>query len=451
LNTIAQAHQALVDGTISSRELVDHHLRVIERRNPEINAFITVAADRARAVAARCDAERAAGVNCGPLHGIPISIKDIIDQAGVVTTAASHVLDDRVAPADALVVSRLEEAGAVIIGRANLHQFALGTTSDDSAYGPVRNPRDTSRVAGGSSGGSAAAVAAGMGLGSVGTDTGASVRVPAAVCGVVGLKPTFGEVPTSGVLPLSTTLDHVGPLANTVQDAAWMWQIMSGRSPAAVTLSSPATLRLGALGGYFDELLDSNVRAAKDGAHSALRAAGVAISSVQLAETAHLMSAYANIVLAEGAAWHAPYLDTKKDGYSPTVHNRLAVLGRAVPATAYLDALALCQRLREAVDALLDNADALMLPTLPIEAPTLGQADIVVEPRFPEPMPIRTVMLRLTQAFNMTGHPAISLPIPTSGLPVGLQIVGRRRETGALLGIAALVERILSNRTSQGA
>lgn len=449
--TIATASHALTNGTLTSADLVEESLAAVDRRNAETNAFITVAADRARAAARRADADRQAGLNYGPLHGIPISIKDIIDEAGVVTTAASHVLDDRVAPASARVVSRLEEAGAIIIGRTNLHQFALGTTSDDSAYGPVRNPHDTSCVAGGSSGGSAAAVAMGMGLASVGTDTGASVRVPAAVCGVVGLKGTIGEVPTDGVLPLSTTLDHVGPITRTVQDAAWMWQIMSGRPAAVVSPAKASGLRFARLGGYFAELLDPVVRSATDRALEGLRAHGVTLTSVELPDTAGIMTAYANIVLAEGATWHAPYLDTRPGGYSPTVHHRLAVLGRAVTATAYLDSLALAARLREAVDALLDDADALVLPTLPIVAPAVGQAEVTVDASHPEPLPVRTVMLRLTQTFNLTGHPAISLPIHSTGLPVGLQLVGRRDATAALLSVAAMVEQALGTASESHA
>src|SRR6185369_16107375 len=224
--TIAQAAARLKSGETSSVDLVEASLAAIDRYQATTNAFTRVDIDGARASARAMDQERGQGMHRGPLHGIPISLKDLIDEAGVVTTAGSKVLRARVAPADASLVTRLRQAGAVVIGRTNLHEFALGTTSEDSAFGAVRNPLDESRSAGGSSGGSAAAVATGMGLASIGTDTGGSIRIPAAACGIVGLKPSFGEVPTDGVIPLSPSFDHAGPLTRTVQDAAWVWQIL---------------------------------------------------------------------------------------------------------------------------------------------------------------------------------------------------------------------------------
>ena len=203
------------------------------------------------AEARRADDERASGIDRGPLHGLPICLKDLIDVRGQVTTAGSRVLRDRVADADAPLVTRLREAGAIVIGRTNLHEFALGTTSEDSAFGPVRNPFDADRVAGGSSGGSAAAVATGMGLASIGTDTGGSIRIPAAACGIVGLKPTFGEVPTDGVIPLSPSFDHVGPLTVDVEDAAVLWAVLAGRPVPRLDGPRPERLRLADLNGYF--------------------------------------------------------------------------------------------------------------------------------------------------------------------------------------------------------
>lgn len=439
--TIADAARRLRAGELTSRSLIDDSLRAIERQNDALRAFITVDADGARAAAEAADRDRARGIDCGPLHGIPISVKDIVDQAGIVSTAASHVLDDRVAPRDASVVSRLTEAGAIIIGRTNLHQFALGTTSEDSAYGAVRNPHDPTRVAGGSSGGSAAAVATGMGLASVGTDTGASVRVPAAVCGVVGLKGTSGDVPTDGVIPLSTTLDHVGPIASTVQDAAWMWQIMAGRPPATIEAVKIDGLRLTALGAYFDAVLSPDVRAAHAGALATLGRHGAAFTTATIDDTDAIGATYADIVLAEGAHWHGSRLDTRQAGYLPAVHARL-LHGRTILGTTYLEARARCERYRAAIDRILDACEAIVLPTLPIVAPPVGTTEIVVSPG-DAPLPVRAVMLRLTQLFNLTGHPAISIPTPTAGLPVGLQLVGRRGDTAGLLRVAAACERCL--------
>src|SRR5689334_2247584 len=240
----------------TASDLLDASLAAIAEHGARTNAFILVDEVGARQAARAVDDERRRGIDRGPLHGMPISIKDLIDVAGQPTTAASRVRAGHVATRDATVVQRLREAGAVIIGKTNLHEFAMGTTSEDSAYGAVRNPRDPTRSAGGSSGGSAVAVATGMGLGSIGTDTGGSIRIPAAACGVVGLKASLGEIPTDGVIPLSRTTDHVGPLGRTVQDVAWLWAAMADQPLTAVEPRDAATLRVGRLGGYFSLLAD---------------------------------------------------------------------------------------------------------------------------------------------------------------------------------------------------
>jgi aspartyl-tRNA(Asn)/glutamyl-tRNA(Gln) amidotransferase subunit A len=366
-------------------------------------------------------------------------LKDIIDVAGDVDTAGSHVLDDRIAPADALLVTRLREAGAVCLGRTNLHEFALGTTSEDSAFGPVHHPLDAARVSGGSSGGSAVAVAVGMGLGSIGTDTGGSVRIPAAACGVVGLKPAHGDVPMHGVLPLSPTLDHAGPLAACVQDAAWLWQAMAARPFARVDPARLRDVRLGRLGGDFDHPLEPGVRVAFELALERLRQAGASITTAAIDPAARIAETYADIVLPEAAAWHAPFLESRADAYSPAVRARL-LRGREVSATAYLAARAHAATLRDAVDRALSGCDALVLPTLPMTAPRLGADTIVIDPADPTPLAVRGAMLKHTQQFNLTGHPAISLPLDTTGLPVGLQLVGPAGDTARLLSLAAALE-----------
>jgi aspartyl-tRNA(Asn)/glutamyl-tRNA(Gln) amidotransferase subunit A len=436
LLTIAAAGAALRAGTLTARDLVDASLRAVETHNPRTNAFIHVDAAGARAAADAVDAERRRGVDRGPLHGMPISLKDLIDVAGQVTSAASRVLRDRVAVEDAPVVTRLREAGAVIIGKTNLHEFALGTTSEDSAFGPVRNPHDPDRSPGGSSGGSAAAVATGMGLASVGTDTGGSIRIPAAACGIVGLKPTHGEVPTTGVIPLSTTLDHVGPLALTVQDAAWMWAVLAGRPPGRIEAAGIGTLRLKRIDGDFDTMT-AEVGQVLAGALDALAGAGCTITSGTLAGAATTPSVYANIVLPEAAHWHRPLLETRGGDYTPAVRERIE-RGLTITAVSYLEARDAGLALRQAVDAALDGCDALVLATLPLVAPPLGASD--VEVRDGRTLPVRAAMLGHTQLFDITGHPAISLPIRTGGLPVGLQLVGRRGDTARLLAVAAACE-----------
>jgi aspartyl-tRNA(Asn)/glutamyl-tRNA(Gln) amidotransferase subunit A len=374
---------------------------------------------------------------------MPISIKDLIDVAGQPTTAASRVRAGHVALGDATVVRRLRDAGAVLIGKTNLHEFALGTTSEESAFGAVHNPHDLTRSAGGSSGGSAAAVATGMGLASIGSDTGGSIRIPAAACGVVGLKPSLGEVPLDGVVPLCTTFDHVGPLARSVADAASIWYVLTGREPRPIERLVRSTLTLGALGGYFTALLDSDVRVAFDDAIARLRASGVTIGPRSVEHPERIVDTYVNISLSEAASWHAATLDTRAADYQPLVRQRLE-FGRTIAAVQYLQARDTRDALRHAVDVALEHCHALVLPTLPIVAPRLGAADVTMDSG--QALTVRAAMLRLTQLFNITGHPAISLPIRTTGLPVGLQLVGRRDETEGLLAVAMTCEQILNGK-----
>lgn len=441
--TIASAAAALRQGRTSSIELVEASLDTIARENVWTNAFILVDGDGARRAARDADDARQRGVDRGPLDGIPISVKDLIDVAKQPTTAASLALDGRLPRSDAPVITRLRAAGAVILGKTNLHEFALGTTSEDSAWGPVRHPLDTSRAAGGSSGGSAVAVARGMGLASVGTDTGGSIRIPAAACGVVGLKPTAGEVPTEGVVPLSSSLDHVGPLAGSVQDAAWLWSALSGRPPLTLPRTLPASLRLARLTGYFDSPCESAVRTAFELACRALSSAGVAIRDLDLPGCAAIRPLYGDIVLPEAAHWHAPLLATRGHAYTPRVRERIES-GRDVSAVRYLAAQDGRLALRGIVDAAFADADVLILPTLPIVAPPLGVDDILLGDNAAELFPVRMLMLKHTQLFNVTGHPAVSIPVPASGLPVGLQLVGRRGRTADLLAAALACETILA-------
>ena len=347
--TIREAAARLRTGALTSADLVEASLQAIAADQPRTNAFIRIDADRARAAARQSDADLKAGRDRGPLHGIPISLKDLIDVAGEVTTAASHVLDDRIATADAPVVTRLRDAGSVFLGKTNLHQFALGTTGEDSAFGATRHPLDSARSAGGSSSGSAVAVFCGMGLASIGSDTGGSIRIPSAACGVVGLKPTAGEVPTEGVIPLSTSLDHIGPLARSVDDAAIIWAVLTGRPIPSIDSPPPlAQLRFARLRGYFESPLEPVVRSAFEDALDRLRRAGATITDAELPSAREISAAYVNIVLPEGAAWHARYLATRGRDYLPVVRARFES-GKEIPAVAYADARAFCVRLRRNV------------------------------------------------------------------------------------------------------
>jgi len=432
----------LASREVTSSDVTETCLARIAEGNGRLNAFITVLADEARAAAKRADAEIAAGRYRGPLHGVPISLKDLIDLAGAPTTAASRVLAGRMAAADAAVTARLRDAGAVFLGKCNLHEFAFGTTSEDSAFGPVRNPVDPARSAGGSSGGSAAAVVAEMGFASVGTDTGGSIRIPAAVCGCVGLKPGYGELPCDGIVPLSRSLDHVGPIARSAADAWLLYRVMAGDPnppPLSDRAESGSPLRLGVLKPYFMDVLEAGVHAAFAAELDRLAAAGVSFAERSVRHASHTATVYLHLQLPEASAYHAPMLEAHPELYTVPVRQRLE-LGRYVLAEDYVRARRGADVLRGEVDAALDGVDALVLPTVPITAQPIGSASLTVSG---QTLPVRALMLRLTQLFDITGHPAISLPCGASdGLPVGLQLVGRRGGTRQLLAAAATIEAV---------
>src|SRR5581483_10091859 len=324
----------------TAERITQECLERIAAENPTLNAFIRVMVDEALQQAHERDRELAAGRDRGPLHGVPISIKDLIDMRGVPTTAASRVREGHVANRDAAVVAHLREAGAVIVGKTNLHEFAFGTTNEDSAFGPARNPHDTTRSPGGSSGGSAASVAAGMALATVGTDTDGSIRIPSAACGIVGLKPTFGEVSTDGVVPLSRTFDHVGPLAQSVTDAYLLYHALLGDHVATTPAPMPLTgVRLAVPRKYFCDLLDDDVRASFEAALDRLRHHGVHIDEVEIRHADTIATVYLHVSLPDAAAYHATVLDTHPELYTPNVRLRLE-MGRTILAEDYVRALA---------------------------------------------------------------------------------------------------------------
>lgn len=442
-HTIAALGLAIRAGQTSAEAVTQHCLDQIRKRDGHINAFIHVATEEALAQARHADRELRAGHDRGPLHGVPISFKDLVDIHGMATTAASRVRRGHLAGADAEVTRRLREAGAVFIGKANLHEFAFGTTNEDSAYGPVRHPLDDTRSPGGSSGGSAASVLAGMAYASIGTDTGGSIRIPAAACGLVGLKPGLGEIPTSGVVPLSRTLDHVGPLCRSVEDAALIYWILRGARPEPRPHRTAArALRIGTLGGYFLDRLDRQVADAYARGCARLVDAGVLLEDVRIPHAAEISPVYVHITLAEAAAVHAATLESQADDYTPNVRLRLE-MGRYVLAEDYLRALRGREVLTREVEAALAGRDALMLPTVGVPAVKLGAATVTVGG---VEEPVRNVAMRLTQLFNLSGHPALTMPcgVTATGLPVGLQLVGPAASTPALLDIASVVESALA-------
>jgi aspartyl-tRNA(Asn)/glutamyl-tRNA(Gln) amidotransferase subunit A len=443
--SLLEAARLIEAKQLSPIDLTEACLARIRERNDELRAFITVTEDGARADAARAQKEIAAGNYRGALHGVPVSVKDLVDVAGAPTTSASNV-PARHPLHDAPVVGQLRRAGAVLVGKTNLHEFAFGTTGDDTAFGAIRNPFDLSRSAGGSSSGAAVALVEGMCYGSVGTDTGGSIRIPAAACGVTGLKPASGEIPTEGVVALSATLDHVGPLGGSVTDAALLYYAMLDGDARIDRVPQPVSdaLWLAAPGPYFLDVLDGDMRRLYGAARAALERAGHAISDVAIAHADRIADVYLHIVLPEAAWYHAPMMREHADRYSAAVRLRLE-MGAYVLAEDYLRAMHARVALRRAVDRALEGVDALILPALPIGAPPLGASSVDIDGR---KEPVRAVMLRLTQLFNITGHPAIAIPCGrgSDGLPRAIQLVGHRGSTERLTQVALAVERVVADK-----
>ena len=442
ITTITDVAPKVAAGKITSEKLTEGCLATIAELNPKLNAFIMVTADQALTRARQADKEIAGGRYLGPLHGIPISIKDLIDVDGTPTTAGSLVRKDLIATADAMVTRQLREAGSVFVGKTNLHEFAFGTTSEDSGFGPSRNPHDPARSPGGSSGGSGIAVATGMSLGSIGTDTGGSIRIPAAACGVVGLKPEWGRVSTHGVVPLSRQLDHVGPLAASVADAWLLYNALQPAKARVNMLPEAAVLKgltFGMLKSYLFDRLDNDVDTVMTKTIDLLRSAGATIKEVTLPHANEIATVYLHLVFGDAAEYHAPTLESRPQDYTPSVRLRLE-MARYVLAEDYIRALRGKAVITTEIDRALHGVDALICPALAIVAPPIGAATVPVKGGTEA---VRAIMLRCTQPFNLSGHPAIALPCgkTPAGLPVGLQLVGHKGRTPALVQAALGVEK----------
>jgi aspartyl-tRNA(Asn)/glutamyl-tRNA(Gln) amidotransferase subunit A len=416
----------------SSVEQVEEALERIEALDGRVGAFVAVLADEARAEAAARDAEAAAGRVRGPLHGRPVAVKDLIDVAGVVTGAGSPKLAGNRAERDAEVVGRLREAGMVVVGKTRTHEFAYGVLTPGTV-----NPWDPERIAGGSSGGSGAAVAAGLVDFAVGSDTAGSIRIPAACCGVVGIKPTYGAVPTGGVVPLSWSNDHVGPIAGSVAEAGLLLEVLSG-VPAGAVAAPPAPLRLGRLVGDELAMVDPAVTEVVDRCCEELAGGGARIDEVELPlRTAR--SAVATMVLPELAAAHAALLaDTGEQGYGERVLKAIR-RGQQALAVEYVAGVRYRDRFAALVEGLLADRDALVLPTVPVVAPRTGSP--VLELGDGRQMGVSEALTALPGAFNCSGSPVVSLPVGLAGgLPVGLSLVGRIGADRELLAVAGAVE-----------
>ena len=416
----------------SSAELVEEALGRIEALDGRVGAFVAVLADEARAEAAARDAETAAGRVRGPLHGRPVAVKDLIDVAGAVTAAGSPKLAGNRAERDADVVGRLRDAGMVILGKTRTHEFAYGVLTPGTV-----NPWDPDRIAGGSSGGSAAAVAAGMVGFAVGSDTAGSIRIPAACCGVVGVKPTYGVVPTGGVVPLSWSCDHVGPIAGSVAEAGVLLEVLSG-VPAGAGAAAPAPPRLGRLVGEDLAMVDPAVTEVVDRFCGELERRGSRIDEVELPlRTAR--SAVATMVLPELAAAHAALLaETGEQGYGERILKAIR-RGQQALAVEYLAGVRYRDRFAALVEGLLADRDALVLPTIPVVAPETGSR--VIELGDGREMGVQEALTALPGAFNCSGSPVVSVPVGlVDGLPVGLSLVGRIGADQELLAVAGVVE-----------
>ncbi len=429
LLSIFETSELLRQGSVSPVELTTDCLSRIEKLNPKLNAFITVTADAALAAARQAEAEIRRGDLRGPLHGIPLALKDLIDTAGVCTTAASLLFKDRVPAEDAEVVRRLKAAGAVLLGKQNLHEFAYGGSSMVSAFGEVRNAWNREHIAGGSSGGSATAVAAGLGYSAIGTDTAGSVREPAALCGVVGLKPTYGRVSARGVIPLSVSLDHVGPIGRTVADVAAILAAIAGHDPGdKASVDAPVADYVGAIGGklqsfriglpkkFFFEDLDAEVASAIGHAIAGLAALGAEICDIELP-----VPTDRTLQSAEAYAFHAEFVARNPEHYQPETLRRIRT-GQNVSPDVLFGARRELERARREIVSAFADVDMLVTPTTPITAPTV--AELEQNPDLLRPREL--LLLRNTRPVNVWGLPAISVPcgFTEAGLPIGLQIIG---------------------------
>ncbi|GIX49532.1 MAG: glutamyl-tRNA(Gln) amidotransferase subunit A [Candidatus Tectimicrobiota bacterium] len=442
--SIAELAPRLARRELSPVEVTEAVLARIEQYNDVLKAYITVTADSARHAARAAEAAILAGHYLGPLHGIPVAVKDLFATRGVRTTFGSPLFADWVPDFDAAAVERLKRAGAVIVGKTNLHELAFGTTSANPHFGAVRNPWQTQCHPGGSSGGSAAAVAAGLAFGALGSDTGASIRQPAACCGIVGLKPTYGLVSKFGALPLSWSMDHVGPMTRTVADAALLLQVLAGydsRDATSVACSVPdytaalqpdlRGLRLGVARDFFFAECDPEVVAAVEAALPVLRELGAAVEEVVLPDMAAARAAGTVILFAEAAAYHAANLRQRPQAFSDEVR-ALLEMGQFYTAVQYVQAQRLRRQLTAATCQALAGFDAVVMPTAPLPATPIA-------PEVPGHAALRP---RNTLPFDFTGLPALSVPcgLTRAGLPVGLQIVGKPFAEATVLRVAYAYE-----------
>jgi len=437
--TISEASELLRAKKLSPVELTQDCLKRIERLNPNLNAFITITAESALDEARRAESEILRGQSRGPLHGIPIALKDLVDTAGVRTTAASGLFRDRVPAQDAYLVRRLKAVGAVFLGKLNMHEFAYGGSSVTSYFGPIHNPWNLAFSPGGSSGGSAAAVATGLCLAAIGSDTGGSIREPAAYCSIVGLKPSYGRVSTTGVVPLSWSLDHLGPMTRSVRDAALLLNAIAGYDSQDIVsldlpvpdftgaLSAPTTsLRIGILRAHFYDELDPETLHATTSALLVLQKLTKSQQDdLKIFPHDDMYSNTADtgrvLLQAESFAYHQENISKPPDLYQPATLQRIRV-GSQITTTEYVNARRKLDELRRSARLLFENVDLVVTPTCPV--PPFSIEDLLSDPATLRAKELQ--MLRNTRPFNILGLPTISVPcgFTSNRLPIGLQISG---------------------------
>jgi len=440
--SISEAADLVRKRKLSPIELTQACLERIAALDGRVRAFITVTREDALASAQQAAAAINSGNYKGPLHGIPIALKDLFDTAGVRTTAGSKIMAERVPTEDATVTERLKAAGAILLGKLNMHEFAFGATGLNRHYGGTHNPWGLDRMSGGSSSGSGAAVAAGMAMGALGTDTGGSIRIPSSLCGVTGLKPTYGRVSRRGVVPLSWSLDHVGPLARSAADAAILLKAIAGRHAGDETSGEVPVpdytkalvdtrlkgVRIGVPDTFFFDNVDAESLDAIRAALFLLRDMKAQVDEVSLPHSAEAPQAVAAIMLPEALAYHHRWLAERPGDYGEDVRGRLE-LALLFPAVTYVEA----KRLRTLISdewraSVFDHVDLLAVPTTPVPAPSLDDDDLQTT----------LTLTRFTGPFNLAGLPAISIPcgFTSAGLPIGLQLVGRWWEEATVLRVA---------------
>jgi aspartyl-tRNA(Asn)/glutamyl-tRNA(Gln) amidotransferase subunit A len=444
--TILESAAALRAGKVSSVELTRDSLRRIERDNSKLNAFITVISAPALERAAEMDAELAQGTDRGPLHGVPIAHKDLVCTKGTRTTGGSKIFADFIPDFDAEVVTRLDEAGAVLVGKTGLHELAYGITSNNPHYGAIRNPWNPDTISGGSSGGSGVAVAADLVSMATGTDTGGSIRIPSSFCGTVGLKPTYERISRRGVLPLSLTFDHVGPMTRTVRDAAIAFHAMAHRNgqsadeyvpPAHVDIRG---LRVGVPRNFFFDRLDPQVERAVRKAIDTAAALGAVIHEVHVPDMGAVNTVGRVLLLAEAVSVLRPHLDRRADFGTDVL--ALPDQGRLISAADYLDAQRLRRIACQEFSGLWRDVDCVLTPCTPTVAPRIGQTTVQVGAVEED---VRLATTRFMRSINILGIPALAMPAGFSddGLPIGLQLLGPPQKEAIVLRVGAALEDVL--------